>query len=150
LCYFLGLLTLGCSNDDDGCSPLTYEIKNLENVYFCVDTQNGVDIDLSEEYIIIRSQFEFDNRVTGTCTPQIDFEIYDLLIGKRQLNKKVTEVVYDQLGEDCENGQLTLVVTFRFNDTDENTNLTYHTLVPKLETNETVIVTIYELSIFNN
>ena len=78
------VLASSCSNDDE-CSPVILDITSLETEYSCINTPYQMDIDLSEEFTIIRSQSVFDNLVIGTCMPQIDFEAYDLLIGKKGL-----------------------------------------------------------------
>jgi len=130
-----------CSNDDE-CSPVIIEITSLEDEYSCVNTSSQMDIDLSEQFIIIRSQVVFDNLVTGSCMPDIDFEAYDLLIGKRGLPNGIENITYDGLVKNCENGQLSLTVTFTLNATTEAPNATYHALVPKLDANDIINVTI--------
>lgn len=90
-----------------------------------------MEIDLADEFTIIRSQSVFEAMVTGSCQPQIDFSTYDLVIGKRGLSNGNTSIDYT-LVEDCETGDQVLMVTFHQNDTTEAPNLTYHALIPKL------------------
>ena len=143
---FLALVFVSsCSNDDD-CSPVVLEITSLENEYGCINTPYGVDIDLSETFTIIRSQAIFDELVTGNCMPQIDFTMYDLLIGKKGLTNGFDSIVYDGLVKNCDNGQLSLTVTFTLNATTEAPNATYHALVPKLEVNEIINVSLVTLN----
>ncbi|MEH6537267.1 MAG: hypothetical protein V7719_12795 [Psychroserpens sp.] len=138
---FAFVLINSCSNDDD-CLSVIFDITSLEDEYSCINTPYQMDIELSEEFIIIRSQAVFENLVTGTCTPQIDFETYDLLIGKKGLTSGVDSINYDGLVKNCDNGQLGLTITFVRNATTEAPNLTYHALVPKLEINEIINVSI--------
>ncbi|MCK8479705.1 hypothetical protein [Psychroserpens algicola] len=141
------LVFLSCNScDDDSCAPVTLSITSLEEEYSCVNTPYQMDIDVSDEFIIIRSQADFDALVTGSCMPQIDFITYDLLIGKKALTNGVESINYDGLVKDCENGQLSLTVTFVKNDTDEAPNLTYHALVPKLELDDIINVSIVTLN----
>ena len=141
IAFLLVFMTNSCSNDDE-CSPATISITSLEVEYDCVNTPYQMDIDLSDDFTIIRSQAVFDNLVTGDCMPQIDFDAYDLIIGKKGLTNGFQLIDYDGLVKNCDNGQLYLTVTFVLNATAEAPNATYHALVPKLEANEGVNVTV--------
>tara|TARA_B100000809_G_scaffold265414_2_gene324174 strand:+ start:338 stop:586 length:249 start_codon:yes stop_codon:yes gene_type:complete len=66
----LSFITQSCSNKDD-CTPATFDITSLEMKYGCTNTTYQMDIDLSEDFIFIKSQ-------TG-C------EAYDVLIEKKGL-----------------------------------------------------------------
>lgn len=118
-----------CNNDDCENSILT--VTDLETEYGCENTKYQMDIDLSEDFTIIRSQSNFDNLVMGSCQPTINFSIYDLVIGKKGLSGGNTSIRY-QLTEDCNTGNLKLHVTFNQNETTEAPNLTYHALLPKM------------------
>ena len=135
---FIGTL-LSCQNDDDCGSPNWTTPNNLENEYGCINTKYQMDIVLSNDYTIIRSQESFYNLVTGDCMPQIDFSTYDLVIGKKELTSGNTAINYSFMKHPC-NGQFYLQVDFIQNATAEAPNLTYHALIPKLNTNETVRV----------
>ncbi|WP_298903036.1 hypothetical protein [uncultured Psychroserpens sp.] len=139
------VLVSSCS-DDDQCSPVVLDITSLENEYGCINTPYQMDIDLTEEFIIIRSQEVFDDLVTGNCMPQIDFTAYDLLIGKKGLTNGFDSIVYDGLVKNCENGQLSLAVTFTLNATAEAPNVTYHALVPKLGVNDIINVSLVTIN----
>jgi len=141
LIVLLFVLSISCTNDDE-CSPVIIDITSLEAEYSCMNTPYQMDIDLTEEFIIIRNQSVFDDLVTGSCTLQIDFEAYDLLIGKKGLSSGIERIDYDGLVKNCETGQLSLTITFIRNATAEAPNLTYHVLVPKLEANEVINVSI--------
>lgn len=119
-----------CQNDDD-CTDRTLNTASLESEYGCANTKYQMEIDLADEFTIIRSQSSFEALVTGSCQPQIDFSTYDLVIGKRGLSNGNTSIDYT-LVEDCETGDQVLMVTFHQNDTTEAPNLTYHALIPKL------------------
>lgn len=144
IAFLLVFLVNSCSNDDQ-CTPGTIAITSLESEYGCVNTPYQMDIDLTDDFIIIRSQTVFDNLVTGECTPQIDFDAYDLIIGKKGLTNGFQTIDYDGLTVNCDNGQLYLTVTFILNATAEAPNATYHALVPKLAADQLVNVTIVVL-----
>jgi hypothetical protein len=127
---FAGILS--CSNDDEvNCSDSTIETTSLENEYACINTPYQMDIELSEDYMIIGNQTEFLDLVTGSCLPDIDFSNYDLVIGKKGLSNGIDSINY-VLIENCENESQILTVTFNKNATTEAPNLTYHALIPKL------------------
>ena len=130
-----------CSNDDE-CTPATLDITSLEMEYGCENTPYQMDIDISEDFLIITSQTVFDDLVTGTCMPQIDFDTFDLLIGKKGLTNGFETINYDGLVKNCDNNQLSLTVTFTLNATAIAPNATYHVLMPKLNDNETVSVSV--------
>ncbi len=137
---FIGILS--CSNDDDNnCSDLIIETTSLENEYGCSNTKYQMEIELSDNHMIIKNQLEFSEFVTGSCQPEIDFSTYDLVIGKKGLSSGNSSISYELI-ENCENGNQTLTVTFNQNETTEAPNLTYHALIPKLENEQELNVQI--------
>ncbi len=132
--YFLPLMLIAlisCSNEDDNCSDRTINTTSLEMEYDCTNTKDDLDLDLSDDYIIIKDQASFNSSVTGNCNPNIDFSTFDLVIGKKQLTTGNDSIEYE-LTENCKTGNLLLEVTFKQNETTEAPNLTYHRLIPKV------------------
>jgi len=127
---FLGFYS--CNND---CTDNIVNITSLEKEYGCTDTKYQMDIDLSENYMIIRNQPDFAEFVSGSCQPTIDFSTYDLVIGKKGLGSGNESIEY-QLIENCETGNLNLKVTFFQNIASVAPNLTYHALIPKMESQQ--------------
>ena len=78
---FVVLLLASCEKDE-ACKAYPLAVTSLEAQYGCSDTRRSLDIELVENYTIIRSQAAFDSQVSGNCKPQIDFTSYDLVIGK--------------------------------------------------------------------
>jgi len=124
---FLGIIS--CSDDD--CADTILNTTSLENEYDCINTKYQMDIDLSENHMIIRNQLDFAEFVSGSCQPSIDFSVYDLVIGKKGLANGNSSIEYE-LVEYCEAENQNLIVTFNQNETTEAPNLTYHALIPKL------------------
>jgi hypothetical protein len=131
---------VSCKKDND-CQSSNLDIKSLESEYGCVNTKYGLSINLSDTYIIIRSQEEFENKVSGECIPNVDFSSYDLIIGKKQLTSGNSSIDYELI-RDCHISKLELKVTYNQNIATEAPNLTYHALLPKLGDEETVEVQI--------
>ena len=137
----LTIVTLvGCENEDE-CKNTTLKIESLENLYGCSDTRYGLECRLDNDYEIIRSQQKFQNFTTGTCRPEIDFQSYDLIVGKKGLTSGNSSIEYDLI-KDCQKNIKILTVTFNQNMTTVAPNLTYHALVPKLGDEETIRVDI--------
>jgi len=126
---FLGIIS--CNSDDDDCDDTILNITSLEIEYGCINTKYQMDIDLSENHMIIRNQLDFAEFVSGSCQPTIDFSVYDLVIGKKGLANGNSSIDYELI-EDCKTGNQNLIVTFNQNETTEAPNLTYHALIPKL------------------
>ncbi|MGD9977603.1 MAG: hypothetical protein AB7S54_06675 [Bacteroidales bacterium] len=135
-----GLLVLSCDKEQD-CKNLTLKTESLENLYGCSDTRYGLECRLDNDYEIIRSQQAFMDFTTGTCRPEIDFQSYDLIIGKKGLTSGNSSIDYELI-DDCKKGIKILTVTFNQNMTTVAPNLTYHALIPKLGDEETIQVEI--------
>lgn len=137
LVLFLLFESMSCDKKDE-CKSTVVIVKSLETEYGCVNTRYGLQIDLTENYTIIRSQQDFENKVSGNCIPIIDFASYDLVIGKKGLNRGNSSIDY-KLTRDCAN-ILKLQVTFNQSLTLDTPIVTYHALIPKLGDEETVFV----------
>lgn len=125
-------LTVACSNDDDSsCENTTVELTSLEMEYGCVNTPYTLDINLQNTFSIIGSQGAFDALTEGDCSPQIDFETYDLIIGKQGLTNGFESIVYTAT-QDCNTNAVNLNVNITLDATTIAPNITYHRLVPKL------------------
>ena len=142
LLSFILIGIVSCSDDDNNnCSDSIIETTSLENEYGCINTKYQMDIELSNDHMIIRNQLDFSEFVTGSCQPEIDFSIYDLVIGKKGLSSGNSSINYELI-ENCNDGNQTLTVTFNQNETTEAPNLTYHALIPKLGNEQTLNIQI--------
>ncbi|MBF6607158.1 MAG: hypothetical protein ITG00_00275 [Flavobacterium sp.] len=140
----ISFLILACSKDDDPCSDTTLIPKSLESEYGCTDTKYQMEIDLAGDFTIISDQANFNALVTGSCLPEIDFSMYDLVIGKMNFTSGNTSIEY-VLETECETRDQNLVVTFYQNMTAHAPNLTYHALIPKLDGGQDLTVEIIVL-----
>jgi hypothetical protein len=116
---------------DKECKDKIVPVTNLENEYGCTDTQYQIQLSLHDVFIIIRNQEDFELQATGACQPEIDFSIYDLVIGKKGLTSGYNSIEYE-LKEKCESGDLELKVTFIQNSTMIAPVVVFNALVPKL------------------
>ncbi|MDM8174044.1 hypothetical protein QT327_06705 [Olivibacter sp. 47] len=82
--------------EDKECMLLMYvPLPSLEEVYGCTDTRYAFHIDLKETHELIRTKHTYDEKVTGSCHPAIDFEKYDLLIGRKGLKSGNHSITYE-------------------------------------------------------
>ena len=132
-CFF------SCSSED--CQPMDLPVTNLEDEYQCVNTKYQMEVSTFENFTIINTQAEFEDNISGSCSPIIDFEKYTLIAGKIGLPNGNTSIEY-KWTRNCPNSDYTLQVTFFNNATTEAPNLTYHALVNKIEQGSNVVVEI--------
>lgn len=140
----LMVLFLSCNSEDSNdCNTVELIVKSLETAYGCSNTKYALNnIVQGDNFIIIRNQQDFDQFTDDiNCRPQIDFENYDLILGKKKLTTGNESIQY-QLIEDCNSKKLT--ITFIQNESLFAPTLIYHALIPKLEANETIEV-IYQI-----
>jgi hypothetical protein len=55
---------VACGNDHN-CVQAESEVKTLESEYGCPDTRYGLHIGLSDDFMVIRSRQDFENKVLG-------------------------------------------------------------------------------------
>lgn len=137
----MSLLLFSCKKDDD-CTDTVVNTTSLEDEYGCYNTKYTMEVDLSETYIIVRNQQDFENiLLSDNCKPIIDFAIFDLVIGKKGLSNGNSSIDY-KLIEFCETGNETLTVTFNSNMQTNAPRITYHALIPKLKDGQELTVEI--------
>lgn len=135
----LGLFYSCSSSNNSDCEPAALPVTSLEAEYGCVNTKytlaNSVQ---GNNYIIIRNQADF-NTITDSpgCRPEIDFETYDLILGKKQLTSGNQSIQYQYM-DNCT--EKVLKVTFIQDATLVAPTVVYHALIPKLNPNEQINV----------
>jgi hypothetical protein len=115
----------------DKCRETTIATKHFETEFGCEDTRHTLAIDLNNECTLISSDGDYDSKVSGTCHPEVDFSLYDLVIGKQAIPNEV-DTIYYQYGIKCPENELTLSVDIIQSGTAGPDNVVYHALIPKL------------------
>ncbi|MFD2786668.1 hypothetical protein [Hymenobacter rubripertinctus] len=138
----LGLSGCGtdCGLEPEPCESRQLTISSLEAEYGCTNTRY-LNTEPTGAALIVRTQAEFDQRVSGACHPQIDFTKYDLVVGQQQQlgGAASSSVTYDyQLA--CPANERVLRVVLKMGVTNDLGSRSYHALVPKLAPTETVRV----------
>lgn len=132
--YLLLLICMACNQKDD-CQEVKLPIHHLD----CENLNTSPQINISNNYVIIRSRETYDAQVTGNCHPVVDFSRYDLLIGRQSSGNEVDTILYD-LRRTCLNNELNLNVDIVQSGATRPDNVVYHALIPKLVDEETIRV----------
>lgn len=142
LSLLLFILTTASCKDDPCPEQQQLPLVSAEEEYGCVDTRYGLKLALQEDFVVVRSQADFDRAVTSsTCDMEIDFSVYDLIIGNKTLPSGNHSVDYN-LSRLCPGNSYLLQVVFNQDQSTVAPMITYHALVPKLKRWEGVEVAI--------
>jgi hypothetical protein len=114
-----------------------FRSKHFESDYGCADTRHTLIINLTNNCTIIRSKETYDSQVSGICHPDIDFTLYDLVIGKQSSGNNNDTITYD-LRRTCPDNKLTLIVDIIQGLVTIPDNVVYHALIPKLGDEESL------------
>lgn len=123
------------------CEEITYKVESLENLYGCTNTRYDIEIDLSDDALIISSQASFDSWIQGPCMPTIDFGKYDLIIGKKSTLSQV-DTIYYEYKRDCPDQDLVLSIEIIQTPATAIDNVVFHALIPKLGDEETLFLNV--------
>ena len=80
-------------------------------------------------------------QVSGTCHPEIDFDMYSLVIGRQSTTREVDTIYYDY-GIACPDNELTLTIEIVQGDAVVADNVVYHALIPRLKDGGTIAINI--------
>jgi hypothetical protein len=119
-----------CCKKEDDCEETMIDIQNLETDYGCHNTKYGLGIDLTDQVTIIGTDAEYDTKVTGECHPDINFDAYNLVIGKQSLTYLNDTIIYTYKRA-CPDEVLTLTVDIIHTTQLQHDTVVYHAIVPK-------------------
>lgn len=134
--YSLIVIFIACDPKDE-CQDVKLPVSHLE----CENVRYSPQVDINNNYVIIRSSEIYDTQVKGDCHPVIDFTRFDLLIGRQASGNEVDTILYD-LRRTCPDETLTLSVDIVQSGATRPDNVVYHALIPKLGDEETIRVKI--------
>jgi hypothetical protein len=136
---FIGLL--GLLTSCHVCKESTIATKHFETEFDCPDTKHSLVIDLTDNCTLIQTKTDYDNQVSGTCHPEIDFDMYSLVIGRQSTTREVDTIYYDY-GIACPDNELTLTIEIVQGDAVVADNVVYHALIPRLKDGGTIAINI--------
>jgi hypothetical protein len=137
LLFIAALLLLDSCNEKEKCEDILLAVEHFE----CENSKHTLIVDLSNDYTIIRSKEQYDNMVSGSCHPEINFSNFDLVIGKQSSGNWNDTIIYD-LRKTCPENELTLTIEIIQMDITIPDNVVYHAMIPKLGDEETLIINI--------
>jgi hypothetical protein len=132
---FLLSFLASCKKND--CNEKILTTKHFESDYGCQPTKYSLVVDLQNRAKIIRSKESYDKEIAGPCHPEINFSIYDLVIGKQSSVNTNDTIIYDYRSV-CPNNVATLTVDIVQSLLAEPDNVVYHAIIPKLGDEETL------------
>jgi len=132
---------ISCIDEKEKCEDEILSTKHFETEFGCTNTRFDLQIDLHNEYTIIRSKSTYDTNVIGTCHPDIDFSKYDLVIGRQSTGNFNDTILYDYRRV-CPNMDLSLIINVIQLDITMPSTVTYHALIPKLGDEESLNIQI--------
>jgi len=125
----------------DNCTETILTVKHFESEYGCTNTKHTLMIDLNNTCTLIQSKEDYDSKVTGTCHPDIDFTLYDLVIGKQSSGNLNDTILYD-LRHKCPEDELTLTIDIIQKALTQPDNVVYHAMIPKLGSGESLKINV--------
>jgi hypothetical protein len=132
------ILILSCKKKDS-CKEEVMATKQFETEFGCFDTRHTLNIGLTNDLVLIQSKDVYDATVTGPCHPIIDFNTYDLVIGKQSVSNLNDTIIYD-LRNVCPDNALTLTIDIIQSAVTQPDNVTYHTIIPKVADGKTIYI----------
>jgi len=131
----ISLMIISSCNDKDDCKDIQLAIEQID----CIESRYTLQIDLNNDYTLIRSKEAYDNKVSGACHPAIDFSKYDLVIGKKSSGRENDTIKYN-LRRTCLDKKMILTIDVIQSDATRPDNVVYNALIPKLGGKETLVV----------
>ena len=126
-----------CKKND--CKEELRSTKHFESEFGCVNTKHDLIINLTNNVMVIRSKDDYDTKVSGTCHPEIDFTLYDLVIGKQATTFRNDTILYDYRIA-CPEDQLSLSVDIIQSDVNVADEVVFHAMIPKLGDEEPLYI----------
>jgi hypothetical protein len=128
-----------CKKND--CKEELRSTKHFESEFGCVNTKHDLLVDLTNNVMVIRSKDDYDSKVGGTCHPDIDFALYDLIIGKQATGYQNDTILYDYRIA-CPENQLTLTVNIVQSNLNTADEVVFHAMIPKLGDEEPLYISV--------
>lgn len=135
-------ISVSCSEED--CDGQTYEALCLDDMG-CANTLYQLQLMSTNDFELIQNQEEYLSMIEGNCQPEIDWKIYDLVVGTESLTNGIAGIS-KTYRMDCTTNQLNLTVNIQLNLTTLAPTITWSSLIPKLKDNESLFVSVNVLN----
>ena len=139
ICFVLFATLLSCGSEDD-CSGNLQDVLCLDD-FGCPNAAFLVSIESQQEFQLIRNQEDFDIMVFTSCDVQIDWEVYDLVIGAIGLSSGLMNIE-KSIRTNCLLNQNLLDIVINTNITASADRITWQAVIPKLADDESLFVDI--------
>jgi hypothetical protein len=136
LIFMVFMFLFSCDKKDD-CKAGAIAIMNFESDFGCLNTKYTLQLNLNDDIAIVKTKESYDNIVSGICHPEIDFSLYDLLIGILPLSNSNDTIEY-YLSRTCPGVKLNLSVKLIQLSDNKPSTIVYHAIIPKLRDYESL------------
>jgi hypothetical protein len=126
----LGVL-FACMKQEE-CRETPYPVSQFDSDFGCYDTKHTLKINMLNTVKVIGDKATYDAEVTGDCHPDVNFDAYDLVIG-RIVTDNINDTITYEMKNTCPDNELTLTVNLVQSSAAGPDTLTYHALVQKLQ-----------------
>ncbi len=133
------VIVVSCGNND-ACEGGTLDVITMEELG-CVNSTYLTRVRSGKEFELITSQEAYDDLISTSCNPSIDWESYDMIAGMILLSKGLIKIE-EGARYDCENNVLEITINVYLNDTTVATPVSFAFLIPKLSSEEVPFVKI--------
>lgn len=82
LIFSICLSFISCLSNEE-CFASEIDTQSIDNIYGCEETHNKLKIKDGKNFYLIKNQEDFSAVVESECSFEIDFDKYDLVIGKK-------------------------------------------------------------------
>jgi hypothetical protein len=135
---FILAAVISCMKQED-CRETPYPVSQFESEYGCKDTKHTLHINMLNNVKIIRDKSTYDAEVYGDCHPEINFDAYDLVIG-RQVTDNLNDTITYEMKNTCPGNELMLTINLIQSPAAGPDTVTYHALIQKLDYSGNLIV----------
>ena len=140
LIYVILIATLVSCGSDDDCNGNTQEVLCLDD-FGCPNAAFLVSIESQQEFQLIRNQEDFELMVFAECDIEVDWDVYDLVIGSVGLTSGLADI-QKSISENCATNQNLLEININTNLTTVAGVITWQAVIPKLADDESLFVEI--------
>jgi len=135
----VSLVAASCTKEDE-CSSGALEIITLQDLG-CDIPPHQISINSSNEFELIRDQEQYENLLTTSCRPTIDWDKYDMIAGSIFLQYGLNALEQGAYFN-CFENKLAITITAHLNESTVALPVGFAFLIPKLDDTETPYVSI--------
>lgn len=140
LIYLVLFAALASCGSEEDCNGNTQDVLCLDD-FGCPNAAFLVSVESQQEFQLIRNQEDFEVMVFTNCDIQVDWDVYDLVIGSVGLTSGLTDI-QKSMTKNCAANQNLLDININTTLTTFAGVITWQAVIPKLDDDESLFVDI--------